>query len=172
MTTEDFMINAERADRARRLQWRTTTSTTPWPISSICWPIYNTTAPLPMAQVLRTGRSMTCSGSPVITSPKKYTGNPRYPTRTKRGTPRIRTPQTLLEELEIIDRAMRDGTASPQQQSPWRPDSQAGKCRTELLNALSTRLEVWDDRYSGRADDGATEIWQHARAAIAEATRR
>ena len=78
--------------------------------------------------------------------------------------------QTLLDELETIDAAMLDGTATEEQERRGQEIVALADAWPELLDALAACIQLWDDLYSNMADEEEAAIWGKAHSAFAKAT--
>ena len=80
------------------------------------------------------------------------------------------TQQTLLEELEAIDAALLNGTATSEQETRGQEIVALANAAPELRDALASCIQLWDDLYTNMADEGEVTIWSKARTAFAKAT--
>ena len=78
--------------------------------------------------------------------------------------------QTLLDELEAIDAALLEGTATGEQERRGQEIVALTNAAPELLDALAACIQLWDDLYANMADEGEVTIWSKARTAFAKAT--
>ena len=80
------------------------------------------------------------------------------------------TQQTLLEELEAIDAALLNGTATSEQETRGQEIVALANAAPELFDALADCIQLWDDLYAKMADEGEITIWSKARSAFVKAT--
>jgi len=78
--------------------------------------------------------------------------------------------QTLLDELEAIDHALLDGTATEEQERRGQEIVNLADAAPDLLDALAACIQLWDDLYVNMADEEEAAIWSKARTAFAKAT--
>jgi hypothetical protein len=79
-------------------------------------------------------------------------------------------PQTLLDELEVIDAALLEGTATRKQEKRGQEIVTLANAAPEPLDVLADCIQLWDDLYANMADEGEVVIWSKARAAFAKAS--
>jgi len=79
-------------------------------------------------------------------------------------------PQTLLDELEVIDAALLEGTANRKQEKRGQEIVTLANAAPELLDALADCIQLRDDLYANMADEEEVAIWNKARAAFAKAS--
>jgi hypothetical protein len=79
------------------------------------------------------------------------------------------TQRTLLEELEAIDRALLDGTATRKQEKRGQEIVNLADAAPDMQQALERCIALWDDLNANMADEGEVEVWNTTRAAIAKA---
>jgi hypothetical protein len=80
-----------------------------------------------------------------------------------------KTPHTLLDELEIIDAALLDGTATEEQEAKGQQIVSLANPAPELLDALDYFFNIMHDYQSSLQKGYVKQALQKARRAIAKA---